>query len=212
MSIDDFGARRLITSILQKASEDYANDKGCPEWCSFKDSCELNQFDANHCDANRFIHSAWCATLCDGLNIDHEEYVTVCIKKHRLSKNTFKYVEQEIRQYKNNQKELNWLKNDIILEAPERQEGRSNAIGNSTASKAVKISMDRKIVDLEKTQKAIETIYQRLCQDKRAVMEEYWIGRYTTSGLADKLGIDERTVQRWKQYIVYSVAAELNYL
>ena len=212
MSIDDFGARRLITSILQKASEDYANDKGCPEWCSFKDSCELNQFDANHCDAKQFIHSAWCAALCDGLNIDHEEYVTVCIKKHRLSKNTFKYVEQEIRQYKNNQKELNRLKNDIILQAPERQEGWSNAIGNSTASKAVRISMDRKIVDLEKTQKAIETIYQRLCQDKRAVMEEYWIGRYTTSGLADKLGIDERTVRRWKQYIVYSVAAELNYL
>ena len=212
MSIDDMGARRLIASILKKASDDYANDKGCPEWCSFKDSCELNCFDANHCDAKQFIHSAWCAALCDGLNIDHEEYVTVCIKKHRLSKNTFKYVEQEIRQYKNNQKELNRLKNDIILQAPERQEGRSNAIGNSTASKAVRISMDRKIVDLEKTQKAIETIYQRLCQDKRAVMEEYWIGRYTTSGLADKLGIDERTVRRWKQYIVYSVAAELNYL
>ena len=212
MSIDDTGARRLIASILKKACDDYSSDKGCPEWCSFKDTCKLNQFDAEHCDAKRFIHSAWCATLCDGLNIDHEEYVAVCIKKHRLSKNTFKYVEQEIRQYKNNLKELNRIKNDIILEAPEKQEGRSNAIGNSTASKAVRISMDRKIVELERTQKAIETIYQRLCHDKQAVMEEYWKSRYTTSGLADKLGVDERTVRRWKQYIVYSVAAELNYL
>lgn len=210
--IDDMGAKRLIASILQKASEDYANDKGCPEWCSFKDSCEQNKFDANHCDAKRFIRSAWCATLCDGLNIDHEEYVTVCIKKHRLSKNTFKYVEQEIRQYKNNMKELNRLKNDMILETPEKQEGRSTSIGDSTASKAVRISMDRKIVELEKTQKAIEKIYQQLCHDKQAVMEEYWKSRYTTSGLADKLGVDERTVRRWKQYIVYSVAAELNYL
>ena len=212
MSIDDIGARRLIASILQRACDDYTSDKGCPEWCSFKDTCKLKQFDAEHCDAKHFIHSAWCATLCDGLNIDHEEYVAVCIKKHRLSKNTFKYVEQEIRQYKNNLKELNRLKNDIILEAPEKQEGRSNAIGNSTTSKAVRISMDRKIVEVERTQKAIETIYQRLCHDKQAVMEEYWKSRYTTSGLADKLGVDERTVRRWKQYIVYSVAAELNYL
>ena len=212
MIIDDNGARRLIASILKKACEDYSSDNLCPEWCSLKDNCEQKQIDDGHCDAKRFIHSAWCATLCDSLDIDHEEYVAVCIKKHRLSKNTFKFVEQEIRQYKNNLKELNRLKNDIILEAPEKQEGRSNAIGNSTASKAIKISMDRKIVELERTQKAIETIYQRLCHDKQAVMEEYWKSRYTTSGLADKLGVDERTVRRWKQYIVYSVAAELNYL
>lgn len=212
MIIDDNGARRLIASILKKACEDYASDKLCPEWCSFKDTCEQKQVDDEHCDAKRFIHFAWCATLCDSLDIDHEEYVAVCIKKHRLSKNTLKYVEQEIRQYKNNQKELNRLKNDIIMETPEKQEGRSNAIGNSTAIKAVKISMDRKIVELERIQKAIETIYQRLCHDKQVLMEEYWNRRYTNSGLADKLGVDERTIRRWKQYIVYSVAAELNYL
>lgn len=212
MSIDDTGARRLIASILQKACDDYASDKGCPEWCSFKDSCTQNQYDAEHCDAKRFIHSAWCATLCDGLNIDHDEYVAACIKKHRLSKNTFKYVEQEIRQYKNNQKELNRLKHDIILETPEKQEGRSSALGDSTAAKAVKLSMNREVTELEKTQKAIETIYHRMCHDKQYVMEEYWQNRYTTAGLADKLGVDERTVRRWRQHIVYSVAAELNYL
>ena len=146
------------------------------------------------------------------LNIDHEEYVVVCIKKHRLSKNTFKYVEQEIRQYKNNVKELSRLKNNIILEAPEKQEGRSSNLGDSTAAKAVKLSMNRKITELEKTQKAIETVYHGLCQDKQSVMEEYWQSRYTTAGLSYKLGVDERTIRRWKQYIVYCVAAELNYL
>lgn len=89
MSIDDIGARRLIASILKKASDDYANDKGCPE-C--KDSCEQNKFDANHCDAKRFIHSSWCEILCDGLNINHKEYVAVCIKKHRLSMSSRKSV------------------------------------------------------------------------------------------------------------------------
>ena len=212
MSLDDIGARRLMANILKKACEDYAGDKGCPEWCAFKDSCNLSHVDADHCDAKRFIHSAWCATLCDALNVDHEEYVAVCIKKHRLSKNTFKYVEQEIRQYKNNLKELNRLKNEIIQEAPEKQNGRSSGLGDSTAAKAVKLSMNRKISELEKNQKAIETIYHRLCQDKQSVMEEYWQSRYTNAGLAYKLGVDERTIRRWKQHIVYLVAAELNYL
>ena len=212
MSLDDVGARSLMANILKKACEDYAGDKGCPEWCSFKESCTLSQDDAEHCDAKRFIHSAWCATLCDALNVDHEEYVAVCIKKHRLSKNTFKYVEQEIRQYKNNRKELNRLKNEIIQETTEKQNGRSSGLGDSTAAKAVKLSMNRKISELEKNQKAIETIYHRLCQDKQSVMEEYWQSRYTNAGLAYKLGVDERTIRRWKQHIVYLVAAELNYL
>ena len=212
MSMDDNGARRLMASILKKACEDYAGDKGCPEWCAFKDSCKLSKTDAEHCDAKRFIHSAWCATLCDGLDVDHEEYVAVCIKKQRLSKNTFKYVEQEIRQYKNNLKELNRLKNEIIQETSEKQNGRSSGLGDSTATKAVKLSMNRKISELEKSRKAIETIYQRLCQDKQSVMEEYWQSRYTNAGLAYKLGVDERTIRRWKQHIVYLVAAELNYL
>ena len=210
--MDDIGARRLMASILKKAYDDYANDKGCPQWCAFKDSCNLSQADAQHCDAKRFIHSAWCATLCDGLNIDHEEYVAVCIKKHRLSKNTFMYVEQEIRQYKNNLKELSRIKNDIIQESPEKQIGRSGSLGDSTATKAIKLSMNRKIAELEKTQKAIESIHQQLCQDKQSVMEEYWQSRYTNAGLAYKLGVDERTIRRWKQHIVYCVAAELNYL
>ena len=213
MKIDDNGARKLIASILKKACDDYATNKGCPDWCSFKESCKDNKIDPAHCDAKNFIHSAWCASLCDGLNIDHDEYVAVCIKKHRLSKNTFKYVEQEIRQYKNNLKELNCLKNDIILETHEKQEGKSSSIGNTTADKAIKVSMDKKIIELEKTKKAIEKTYHRLSNDKKAIMEEYWQSRCTTSAtLAYQIGVDERTIRRWKQYIVYSVAVELNYL
>ena len=85
---------------------------------------------------------------CGGLNVDHEEYAAVCIKKHRLSKNTFKYVEQEIRQYKNNLKELNRLKNDIIQETPEKQNGRSSGLGDSytNAGLAYKLGVDERTI------------------------------------------------------------------
>ncbi len=212
MGLDDIGARNLIAGILKKACDDYTNNTGCPEWCSFTDACKDSRIDFEHCDAKKFLHSAWCAALCDGVNIDHDEYIAVCIKKHRLSKNTYKYVEQEIRQYKNNQKELNCLKNDVILEAPEKQEGRSSAIGNPTASKAIKVSMDKKIIALERILKAIEKTYRGLNDDKKVIMEEYWLGKYTTARLAHRVGVNERTIRRWKEYIVYSVAVELNYL
>lgn len=53
--IDDAGAKRLIASILKQALDD----------CGKRD------------DAKDFIHSDWCASLCEGLNINHEKYVAV---------------------------------------------------------------------------------------------------------------------------------------
>ena len=73
--MDEVGARRLIAAILKKAQEDYAEDESCPEWCQFKDDCADKKVDRSKCDAKTFIHSAWCAALCDGLEIDHEKYV-----------------------------------------------------------------------------------------------------------------------------------------
>jgi hypothetical protein len=54
--------------------------------------------------------------------------------------------------------------------------------------------------------------YGKLTREKKIVMEEYWQGRYTTTGLASQVGADERSIRRWKQQIVYSVAVELGYL
>ena len=212
MTIDDAGARSLMASILKQALDDYSNGSGCPQWCTFLEACKNQGMDVNHCDAKAFIHSAWCASLCDGLDVGYEEYLNVCIKNHRLSKSTFKYVEREIRQYKDSLKELNRLKSDIIMASPAKQEGKSHSIGDFTASKAIQISMDSKIMGLEKITKAIETSYNRLSPEKKVVMEEYWQGRYTPAGLVSQVGADERTIRRWKQQMVYSVAIELKYL
>ena len=212
MIIDQAGARSLMASILKQALDDYSTGSGCPEWCSFLEACKQQGLDVSQCDAKDFIHSAWCAALCDGANVDYEEYLNVCITNHRLSKNRFKYVEREIRQYKDSLQELKRLKNDIILASPVKLEGKSNSIGNATANKAIQISMDIKIIGLEKVIQAIETAYNRMSPEKKVVMEEYWQERYTATGLASQVGTDERTIRRWKQQIVYSVAIELKCL
>lgn len=210
--MDDVGARKLIASILKQAHNDYTKDESCPEWCQFKDECDAYKKDKDACDARKFIHSAWCAALCEGLDVDHEDYIRTCIEKHRLTKNTYRYIENEIRLYKYTEKELSRLKNDLINESSIAPEIRGSEVGNPTLNKVLKLSLNKKITEMEKTVKAIEKVYRTLTGNRKEVMEEYWRGRYTTPGLAGKLAVDETTVRRWKRYIVYSVAIELKYL
>lgn len=210
--MDDTGARKLIASILKQAHDDYIKDESCPEWCQFKDECEAEGKDPKRCDAKKFIHSAWCATLCDSLDIDQEDYVKACIDKHRLSKNTYRYVENEIRSYKNTVRELVRLKNDLILETGIAPEIRGSEVGRPTENKVIKLSLDKKIIEMEKVVNAVEKVYRQLSKEKKEVMEEYWNGRYTAIGLSEKVGIERTTIYRWKRGIVYKVAIELKFL
>jgi RinA family phage transcriptional activator len=223
--IDDNGARALIASILKSAYDDYTKGKSCPEWCQFYNTCAEEKknkggtvltpgrkVDKNQCDAREFLHSAWCATLTEGLDLDHKEYIAVCIKNHRLSKNTYRYIEGQIRDYKKIKKEMENLKEDIINSSPISQEVRGTDTGDSTSSKAIKISLDKKISGMDKTVKAIEKVYNDLSHDKKAVMTDIWERRYTDTGIADKIGVSERTVRYWRQNMIYQVAIELKYL
>lgn len=223
--MDENGARALIASILKSAYDDYTEGESCPEWCQFYNTCEDEKknkggtvlvpgrkVDKNQCSARDFIHSAWCATLTEGIGLDYKEYVAVCIKNRRLSKNTYRYIEGQIRDYKRIKKEVESLKDDIINKGPMAQEVRGTSTGDPTASKALKISLDRQISGMDKTVKAIEKVHTRLSPDKKEVMENIWDRRYTDTGLADKIGVDERTIRRWRQNIIYSVAIELKYL
>lgn len=210
--MDDAGARRLISAILKQAYADYSKDDSCPEWCQFKDECNEKIVNKEYCDAKKFIHSAWCATMCENLNIDYDRYIRSCIERHRLSKNTYRYVENEIRLYKHTHRELAQIKNNLINESAVAPERRGSEAGDPTANKVIRLSLNKKIDEMEKIIKAIEKTYRTLTGNKKKVMEEYWIGRYTTPGLAGKLGVDETTIRRWKRFIVYSVAIELNFL
>lgn len=209
--MDDMGARALIAAVLKKAYDDYTEGESCPEWCQYKEKCKNKKVDKNQCDAREFLHSAWCATLAEGLDLDYKKYIAVCIKNHRLSKNTYRYIEGQIRDYKRIKKEMENLKEDIINSSP-MQDVRSTDLGDPTASKAVKISLDKKISAMEKTVKAIEKVYNDLSHDKKAVMTDMWERKYTCLGMADMIGVDERTIRRWQQTIIYSVAVELKYL
>ena len=78
---DDAGVKALIASVLKLALQDYANNSGCPQQCMFAADCTHRKNDAKHHDAMEFIHSAWCGALCDGVSVEHEEYLNACRKQ-----------------------------------------------------------------------------------------------------------------------------------
>jgi len=212
MGIDETGARRLVAAILHQAYKDYTEDKSCNESCRYYEECKDKFSDKNACEAKEFIHSMWCATLCDELDIDHNEYIKTCIKNHRLSKNIYRYIENEIKSYPETKKDLEHRKDDIILKVPVIQEIRGTDIGDVTANKALKISSDKQIKRMEQIIKGIETVYNGLGGDKKMVMSNLWTSKYQDKGMASEVSVDERTIRRWRTEIIYTLAIELKYL
>ena len=210
--IDEIGARKLIAAVLKQAHEDYSKSNGCPPYCPYTDSCERNKYDSQECDARTFIHSAWCATLNEGIGLDPDTYIQACVKSHRLSSATYQYVKRQICNYRTLVQTLDKIRQDIILAKGPENEVRGTDTGDPTGNMAIKIATDRQMMEIGKTVNAINKVYRGLDGSKKAVMEEFWLGRYTTTGLADNLNVGERTVKRWKQQIIYAVSYELRYL
>jgi RinA family phage transcriptional activator len=147
------------------------------------------------------------------MDINYEKYLLTALENCRLSKNTYKYIEGELRSFRQTEKELNELKDDITLATPIKQEGHSYTPGDPTQNKTMAILKDKKIQRMQKTVDAVRKTYNRLDSKRRRMVDEYYFAnRYTTEGIACRLDVDRRTVNRWKQRVVYAVAIELGYL
>lgn len=214
ISITNDGAKQLMAAILKQAHEDYIQ-KQCPDWCPVIDTCDNKNKPRDCCDAKKFIHSAWCATLCDGLNIDNNEYVNTTIDKSAVSKDTFKYIESELRNYKQSCAELEIMKRNIILATPviDNPEGTNYEVGNPTLARATKILNDRKISRLSNTIDAIKTVYNQCDKDKQELIRlKYWENKYKDTGIMDVLGIERTAFYRWRKSIILKIAIKLGYL
>lgn len=211
--ITDSGAKQLVAAILKQAYQDYKKTDSCPEWCALKDSCENKNVDQNYCDAKKFIHGDWSKILCDTIEVDYSLYVLRSMQKCKLSRNTCKYVEGELRLYKQSIKRLDRMKDELILKAPKEEEIRGTDVGDPTANKVEAILKSKEIQHLEKITNAIKKIYLNCDPDKKRIIEEkYWNNKLTDAGISGKLGIGERTVRKYRNSIVYAIAVELNYL
>ena len=197
--MDDIAAKKLMAGILKRAYEDYTEAKS-EDGYNFK-------------DAKKFLHSAWCATLCEGVGIDYSKYILTSMENCKLSRNTFRYVEGELRDYQKSIKRLDKLKDEVINKAPKQEEIRGTDVGDPTEKKVESILKDKEIKRLQKIIDGIRKVYSTCDADKKVIIEEsYWNNRYTDIGIAEKLCVSESTIRRYKKRIIYAMAVELNYL
>jgi RinA family phage transcriptional activator len=211
--MDDSGARNLIAAILRQAHDDIIETKACPDFCTMKETCDSSVADKNYCEAKKFIHSAWCASLCEGIELPHKQYEEYLTRRNKLARETYRYIESELRNYRQTCRELESLKRDIILATPQKQEGTSYQVGDPTQNKAASIIQDRRIQRYEQIVKAIKTVYDQCDDQKKKLIEtKYWLNRYKDEGIIYHLGVGRATFYRWKDAIVYAIAIELGYL
>jgi RinA family phage transcriptional activator len=216
--MDNFGAKSIISAILKRAYDDFTEEH-CPQYCPMVGTC-INQNDSfkNHCSAKKFIHSAWCSTLVEGIEIEQEKIIKSSENKYsntKVSKETFKYIEAELRDYKLSIKELEEIKREIINEAPihDNNGGKSYDIGNPTLSKTARLLTDKKIIRLESIICAISKVYSNCDSTKKELIQmKYWSNVYKDNGIFENLNIGERTFYRWKKEIILGIADELGYV
>lgn len=211
--LNDEGTRKLVTGILKQTYIDYRDAKMCPPDCPMIDTCENKKMDANYESARKFLHSGWCATLCDELNIDYTRYALHTMSKHRLSRNIYRYLESELRSYKQTCRQIEQMRQDYIMRSREPQEGHGSGPGDPTARDVEQILKDRKLQRMEQRVAAIRRVYTMCDERQKTIIEEkYWNRRYTDEGVAELLGITRRTVYNLKQKIIFALAIELNLL
>src|SRR5690606_37168517 len=140
------------------------------------------------------------------------------VAKERLNPGTFKHVEAELFAYKDSVIELVWLPEEILHSTPDRykpMEGKRTAwIPDPTGRAATLLSIHRRIEHLSMIVNAIQTVYERLPEEKKRLVEMYYWNRsrqWTLEGIAYELNTSRITVYRWRREIVEEIAAQIGW-
>lgn len=138
-------------------------------------------------------------------------------KVEKLRTGTFKHIESELHSYWETLKELKLLKADMMSITMDDENvggGRNNLPGDPTGRSVVLILTHRKIQQLEMIVNSIRTVYDHLPPEKQKLIHlKYWTKPQTMTweGIAENLHISERQARRWRDDIVYEIAARLGW-
>ena len=133
-----------------------------------------------------------------------------------LNKTYYRYVEHELFNYKNNLKEYQEIQDDIIGSSSYQSGDRvqTSTLADETASKAIRLTSNARMLQLEKTIQGIETGIRVLRvaaePSKLKLLEmKYFDCQYTDKRIAVELCISEKTYYRWKNQIVLLMAMHI---
>ena len=124
------------------------------------------------------------------------------------------YIEAELRDYHENKKDIELLREEILEGTSVGDESgiRGTSISNVTQNKALRLITNKRLRKLEETIRAIDNVILELDEDKYKLVElKYWTrpNYYNDTGIAHQLNIGMRTYYRWKDAIILAIAQEM---
>lgn len=130
-----------------------------------------------------------------------------------LNKDYYRYIERELYNYRNSSKELKEIQDDIINASPSPSGERvqSSTLSDETATKAIRLTSNARLGQLERTIKGIETGIRVLKNDEeqnklKLLQMKYFDCEYTDKRIAMELNISDKTYYRWKNQIIHLMA------
>ena len=121
----------------------------------------------------------------------------------------FRWVEYELYNLEWHQEELKRLKEEILLKSPDRLtgSGKANAISDQTGNKAIKLTSDTRILNLERKISAIEKTLRRPIFAK---IYEYRYRRCCPwQEVVERINVSERTYFRLRRALISDIARKL---
>ncbi|RQW19883.1 transcriptional regulator [Bacillus sp. C1-1] len=140
----------------------------------------------------------------------------------KLQKATFKHIEAELYQYPNTVKEIKKRRMELLhpyLEEVDENQGQGmnsvRSISRPTEQMATRLTMDKRLRNLEEIVEAIESVYNDLeDKQKEFVRLRYWSGRQNSSPvkIAMVTDVSERTVHNYRRKIVEAVGKRIGWM
>lgn len=135
----------------------------------------------------------------------------------KIKKGTFQHIESELYAYHDTKKEIIRLKNEFLhsITPPDLNGGsRGSWPSDPTGRKATLMTSHRKIEQMEQIINAIETVIERLPEDKKKMITlKYWTYPQTLTweGIAQKIPVSRRQAINWRDEIVFAIADRIGW-
>ncbi|PNY85058.1 transcriptional regulator [Staphylococcus agnetis] len=133
-----------------------------------------------------------------------------------LRKSTVIYLEGELRQYPNIDKDINRVREEVLNPWQPTDEniggGRSSENVSVTEIKATRVVNDRRLAQLTRVKVAIEIVYNSTTDEGRKLMDLYYFTKPRTlnlTGVADSIHISKSTAYNLRKGILNMLADEL---
>lgn len=130
-----------------------------------------------------------------------------------IKRANFRMIEAELYNYEESKKQLKLLREEIIESTPSQELGEriESELGDSTASKGIKLVNNREIVEIERRLSAIDKAIEiiKTSDEPRKIQlieEKYFKRQLTHVGIQMKLGISRRTFYRWRREVIELIA------